>query len=128
MTRTDSISERARAGVTDMPERERPISEQFRLVARAWVEADKAANILEECKSAVLSKLMLSQGDMAVSKAEMLSKASADWQEHLDLMVTARADANLRKVQMEYIRMQFSEWQSNDANARRERHMGRQAV
>jgi hypothetical protein len=111
-----------------MPERERPISEQFRIVARQWVEADKAANILEECKSAVLSKLMMSKGDVAVSKAEMLSKASDEWAEHLNLMVQARADANLKKVQMEFIRMQFSEWQSNDANARRERHMGRQAT
>jgi hypothetical protein len=123
-----TISERARSTVQEMPERERPISEQFRIVARHWVEADKAANILEECKSAVLSKLMMAQGDMAVSKAEMLSKASKEWQEHLDMMVSARADANLRKVQMEFIRMQFSEWQSNDANARRERHMGRQAT
>lgn len=123
-----SISERARAGVTELPERERPISEQFRIVARQWVEADKAANILEECKSAVLSKLMMAKGDMAVSKAEMLSKASDEWDEHLNLMVQARSDANLKKVQMEFIRMQFSEWQSNDANARRERHMGRQAT
>lgn len=123
-----SITERARAGVTEMPERERPISEQFRIVARQWVEADKAANILEECKSAVLSKLMMAKGDVAVSKAEMLSKASDEWAEHLNLMVQARADANLKKVQMEFIRMQFSEWQSNDANARRERHMGRQAT
>ena len=123
-----SISERARAGVTEMPERERPISEQFRIVARAWVEADKAASILEECKSAVLSKLMMAKGDVPVSKAEMLSKASDEWAEHLNLMVSARADANLRKVQMEFIRMQFSEWQASDANARRERQMGRQAT
>lgn len=122
-----SISERARSTVAEMPERERPISEQFRVVARLWVEADKAANILEECKSSVLSQLMIAQGDMAVSKAEMYSKASKDWTDYLDKMVQARADANLRKVQMEFIRMQFSEWQSNDANARREKHMGRQA-
>lgn len=122
-----STSEKARPKpqVAEMPENERPISETFRIVARQWVEADKAANILEECKSAVLSRLMISKGDMPVSKAEMLSKASTEWQEHLDLMVAARGEANLKKVQMEFIRMQFSEWQSNDANARRERQMGR---
>lgn len=119
-----SISERARSnGVSEMPERERPISEQFRVVARAWVEADKAASILEECKSAVLSQLMIAKGDMPVSKAEMLSKASPEWSEHLDRMVSARSEANLRKVQMEFIRMQFSEWQAADANARKERQM-----
>tara|TARA_R110000868_G_C10851179_1_gene760839 strand:- start:1028 stop:1405 length:378 start_codon:yes stop_codon:yes gene_type:complete len=123
-----TISERARAGVAEMPERERPISEQFRIVARAWVEADKAANILEESKSATLSQMMLKEGDVPVSKAEMRVKGSAEWQAYLDKMVAARADANLRKVQMEFIRMQFSEWQSSDANARRERQMGRQAT
>lgn len=123
-----SISSRAQATIAEIPERERPISESFRIVARQWVEADKAANILEECKSAVLSQLMLAKGEMPVSKAEMQSKASPEWTEYLDKMVAARADANLRKVQMEFIRMQFSEWQSSDANARRERNMGRQAT
>lgn len=121
-----SISERARATVTDMPERERPISEEFRLVARAWVDAEKAAAILEESKTAVLSQLMLKEGDIAANKAEMRVKGSEAWQEYLDKMVSARAEANLRRVQMKYVEMRFSEWQSADANARRERQMGRQ--
>jgi phosphoenolpyruvate carboxylase len=48
-----------------------PISEQFRIVAKKYVDADAAANMLEESKSAVLAKLMLAQGDMPVSRAEM---------------------------------------------------------
>ena len=123
-----TISERARASVSEMPAKDRPISEEFRLVARAWVEAEKAAAILEESKTAVLSQMMLKEGDIAANKAEMRVKGSADWQEYLDKMVSARAEANLRRVQMKYVEMRFSEWQSADANARRERQMGRQAT
>jgi len=111
-----------------MPERERPISEQFRIVARHWVEADKAASILEESKSAVLSQMMLKEGDMPVSKAEMRVKGSAEWQDYLDKMVCARSDANLRKVQMDYLKMKEREADREDWNARSERKMGRQAT
>lgn len=120
-----SISERARAGVTEMPEIERSISEQFRIVAKHWVDADKAASILEESKSAVLSQMMLKEGDIPVSKAEMRVKGSGAWQEYLDKMVEARAEANLRRVQMDYLRMRFQEWQAGDANSRAERKMVR---
>ena len=118
-----TISERARAGVTEMPERERPISEQFRIVAKQWVDDDKAANILEESKSAVLSQMMLKEGDIPVSKAEMRVKGSAEWQDYLDKMVNARADANLRKLHMDYLRMNREDW-----NARSERKMARQTT
>ena len=126
----DSISEkaRARAGVTEMPERERPISEQFRVVAKQWVDDDKAASILEESKSAVLSQMMLKEGDIPVSKAEMRVKGSAEWQDYLDKMVNARADANLRKLHMDYLRMKEREADREDWNARSERKMGRQTT
>ena len=123
-----TISERARAGVTEMPERERPISEQFRVVAKQWVDDDKAANILEESKSAVLSQMMLKEGDIPVSKAEMRVKGSAEWQDYLDKMVNARADANLRKLHMDYLRMKEREADREDWNARSERKMARQTT
>ena len=97
-----------------------PISEQFRVIAKKWVDADSAANMLEETKSAFLNQLMLAQGEMAVSKAEMNVKASAEWKEYVENMVNARKTANLLKVQLEYIRMQFYEWQSHNANKRAE--------
>lgn len=97
-----------------------PLSEQFRIIAKKWVEADSAANILEETKSAVLSKRMAALGDMPVSKAEMTVKASQEWTDHITTMVQAREKALLLKVQLEYIRMQFSEWQSAEATKRAE--------
>lgn len=97
-----------------------PWSEQFRVVAKSWVEADAAASILEDTKSAVLSEKMQALGDMPVSKAEAMVKASPEWRDHVEKTAAARKIANRFKVQMEYLRMKFSEWQSHEANKRTE--------
>lgn len=97
-----------------------PLSEQYRLVARKWVDADSAANLLEETKSAFLAKLMALQGDMPVSRAEMNVKASAEWTDYVTKMVKAREQAALLKAQLEFIRMRFSEWNSMEATKRAE--------
>lgn len=100
-----------------------PISEQFRVVAKEWTTLDAAAHMLEETKSAVLSQKMVALGDMPVSKAEMQVKASLDWMDFIGKMVEARRAANLKKVQLEFIRMQFAEKQSAEATARAERRL-----
>lgn len=97
-----------------------PISEQFRVTAKQWVELDRAATMLEETKSAVLSQKMNALGDIPVSHAERTVKASPEWSDFIKTMVDARTQANLKKVQMEYLRMKFSEWQSENANKRAE--------
>ena len=102
-----------------------PISEQYRIVAKQWCDADAAANMLEECKSAFLAKLMLAQGDMPVSRAEMNVKASPDWNDYVTKMVNQRGAAAKLKVQLEYIRMKFAEWQSAEASNRAEMKLTR---
>lgn len=97
-----------------------PLSEQFRLCAKDWVTADAAATLLEETKSAVLSQKMVALGDMPVSRSEMQVKASDEWKDHVEKMVSAREKANLLKVKMEWLRMKFSEWQSAEATKRAE--------
>ncbi len=97
-----------------------PISEEFRIIAKKWVEADAAANMLEESKSAVLAKMISAQGDMPVNRAEARVKSSDDWSDYIKSMVDAREKASMLKVQLEYIRMRFSEWQSFEANRRAE--------
>jgi hypothetical protein len=98
----------------------RPLSEQYRLAAKTWVELDAAANLLEETKSAVLSQRMAQQGDVPVSRAELTVKASPEWAEFVTRMVKAREAANLAKVKLEWLRMRFSEAQSFEATKRAE--------
>ena len=95
-------------------------SEQFRLAAKDWVEKDGAARMLEEAKTAVLSQRMSALGDMPVSKAERIIKASDEWRDYITKMVKAREAANLAKVRMEYVKMKAWEHQSANATARAE--------
>lgn len=90
------------------------------MVAKAWVDAEAAASLLEDTKSAVLAERMSALGEMAVSKAEMTIKASQEWRDNLATISMSRQAANRLKVQMEYIRMKFMEWQSENATKRAE--------
>ena len=95
-------------------------SETYRLAAKAWVEADSAARLLEETKTAVLAQRMKALGDMPSSHAEREVKASDEWMEFIRKMVEAKTAANLAKVKAEYYRMKFSEWTTQNANSRAE--------
>lgn len=97
-----------------------PWSEQYRIVSKQWVDADAAATILEDTKSAVMAERVLAMGEMAINKAEALVKASPEWRRHVEAIVNARRAANKLKVQLEYLRMKFSEWQSHEATKRTE--------
>lgn len=97
-----------------------PWSEQFRIVAKQWVDAEAAASLLEDTKSAVLAEKMQALGDIPVSKAEMIVKGSQEWRGELLSITAARQAANRLKVQMEYIRMKFMEWNSENATKRAE--------
>jgi len=68
----------------------------------------------------VLAQRMAALGEMPVSKAEMQIKASDEWHEYIEKMVDERKKASLLKVQLEFIRMRFSEWQSHEATRRAE--------
>lgn len=95
-------------------------SEQYRVVAKKWCDADAAATLLEETKSAMLARLMGAQGDMPVNRAEMNVKAGKDWADFISNMIEARKSATLLKVQMKYLEMKFMEWQSENATKRAE--------
>jgi hypothetical protein len=99
------------------------LSEHFRIIGVEWVELDHAARLLEATKSAVLSQRMAALGDIPVSRAEQQVKSSPFWMDHVTKIEDARTAANLKKIEMETIRMQFSEQQSREATDRAERRL-----
>jgi hypothetical protein len=103
-----------------MTDQEIPHSEKFRNIAKRWVAAESAANMLEETKTSILAKRKDDLGDMPVSRSEMTIKAYDEWHEYIWSMVDARTKASLLKVQKEFILMQFHEWQSYEASRRAE--------
>lgn len=117
------ISERATASIAPLPERDQPLSEQFRLVAKQYVDLDGAARMLENMREPMLSEMVGRLGAMPVARAEREVKASPEYHDYIRKMVDARTQANLKRYQLEFIRMRHSEWIAGDANARAERRL-----
>jgi len=119
----------AHSKIAELPQQERPISEEYRLVAKRWIDADAAARLREELKTTTLEqqkqKLIETEGDMPDSHAERRVKAGKDWEDYIHGMVDARTDANRLKAQLEYTRMRFAEHQDFNASARAEMRLGR---
>src|SRR5215207_5263984 len=89
-----------------------PISEQYRITSKTWVDAEAAASLLEDTKSAFLAQKMQDYASEPVSRAEMKVKSSPEWREYIEKMIAARRAANLLKVKLEWVRMKHAEEQS----------------
>jgi hypothetical protein len=113
----------------DMPEHERSIVEQFRIVALQYVDADAAASLMEELKTSTLERMKTKKiqelGDMADNKAERLVKSGSEWTDYIESMVMARSKADKLKLQLEYLRMMERREDRMSWLERSERKMGR---
>ena len=100
-----------------------PYSEQWRLKALEEVDADDAARMLEQSKTAVLSERIQGLGDVPYAHAERDVKASPWWHGWIKSMVTARTHANKLKIEAKFLEMRYYEGQSMNANKRAEMRM-----
>src|SRR5512139_389183 len=101
-----------------------PLSEQYRIVAKQWVDQDNAATILEETKSSVLAEmkaeLIKADPNLADNAADRMVRATKEWREWVINMVNQRTMANRLRMQLKYIEMRHSEHQSFEATKRAE--------
>lgn len=106
----------------------RPLSEQYRLAAEAYVDAEARARELEEGKSVFLSQAISTMCSddpkVSVAKAERDAKSSDTYKSYLRKMHDARTEANFRKIDCDVLKMAHSEWMMQRANARDERRLG----
>ena len=100
-----------------------PVSEQYRLAAKEWVEMDAAARMLEEGKTTYLAQQKAALGDIPDSKAEKLVKASPQWADYIKKMVNTKTVANRQRVELDYLKMRHMERTSEEANNRSERKL-----
>lgn len=107
-----------------MTTNQRPQSELYREAAQRWSDADAAARMLEECKSAVfaqrVAELLAEFPHYSHAKAEMKVKSSDVWLDHLGKLVRARTAANRAKIELEFLRMQYWEKTQDRADQRYE--------
>jgi hypothetical protein len=99
-------------------ESNKPLSEQYAEIGAQWVDADAAASLLEDCKSAFLSQKMQLYGDKPLNRAEAIVKASPEWRDYIEKMVNARKNANILRVKMDTLKMRHQQWIGEDANRR----------
>lgn len=99
-----------------------PLSEQWRLAARRWVDLEAAANLLEESKTTCFAQQVVTQHSTTVARAELNVRSSDMWADYIDKMCAARANANLAKIEMTVINMRF--WEQNSSEANRRKEMG----
>jgi hypothetical protein len=97
-----------------------PWSEQYRVAGEEWADAEAAAQILEDSKSAVMAQWQTELGDLPVNRAEQTVKASNRWRDYITDTVEARRQANVAKVILESIKMRAMEMQAKEANQRAE--------
>jgi hypothetical protein len=95
-------------------------ADKYRNLGEIWVDLEAAAQLLEDMKSVVMAQRQAGMGDMAVNKAEQAVKASPFWETYVNNIVEARKAANLAKVQLEALKMDFTVWNSEQANERAE--------
>lgn len=95
----------------------------LREIGDRWVDADAAARMYEETKSAILAQKKIELGDIPDNKAERLVKASPFWMDFITEGVKLRTEANKLKIQLEEIKMRHMIIQSREATERSERKM-----
>lgn len=130
-----TTSQRA-LGIREMPERERPISEVFRLAGDAWVlaeyEYDKLKalrdTVFERRRKAVVEAAKRAEIKMTLADAEREVVASDEWEQYERDLVEAKRIRDAAWVRRKEVELQFQEWVSSDANSRKERAMGRQSI
>lgn len=101
-----------------MDDNNRPWSEQYRIAGERWADLESAAQLLEDTKSSILAQRAADYGGIPVNRAEQQVKSSRFWAEHIQKIVDARREANKAKIELDYVRMKFYEWQSQQANSR----------
>jgi hypothetical protein len=123
------MNQHQRPITAEMPERERPLSERYRIAANAWTEADHEARRLEELKSSrfetMKTKLILSEGPTPENKLERIVKSSQEWEDYIIEMVTAKTRANILRIAVKEIEMMERETQDRNQTIRAEMRMSR---
>lgn len=118
------------AAIKELPDREQPIAERFRIVALQYCDADAAASLMEELKTTTLEKMKSqiiaeSAEPIAENRAERMAKSSAEWTQYIKDMCAHRAKATKLKLQLEYFRMLDKKEDREAWAARTEQRMSR---
>jgi hypothetical protein len=104
------------------------------VTGESWADEDAAASSLEETKKTFLARLQLeyalegsSSGGKPLSavQAEMRALADPRYEQHLELMILARKEANRSRVRYDLGKMRLELYRSLQATMRQEMSLSR---
>ena len=98
----------------------KPWSDIYEEAGMDWADKEAAAQLLENCRSAMFAEWCTEYGDIPVNRAEQAVKAQPRWRKLNEDMVQARKDANKAKIRLESIKMRAMEEHAKQANYRAE--------
>jgi hypothetical protein len=96
------------------------------IVARGelWADTNAAADVLEETKGTLLSKLLKEHFDQPAWKADALAKGDPRYEEHIRAMVDARRLANVARVRYDGAKAMGEFIRSAESTRRAEMNLG----
>lgn len=116
--------------VSDMPQHERPLSEQYRVVAKQFAEAYGQASFMENTRTGMLARMVKKRlasanAKTSIAAAEADAKASDEWFAFNQELAKAKERVEILRAQKKYIEMQGWEQTNANADTRTERRMSR---
>lgn len=89
-----------------------------------WIDKAAAARLLEEDKTAVLSRFISEEvcvnNNLSHAAAERIVKSSPQWGDYIQAMCEARKQSDLARAKLECLRLEFQVRMSNEATARKD--------
>jgi hypothetical protein len=114
------------------------LTAEVTVLGEEWADSEAAASSLEETRKSVLAKLILEyvesrlSGDvgskartMPVAQAEARALSDPRYEQHVELMVNARREAQRARVRYDMGKMKLELMRSLQATMRQEMHMAR---
>jgi len=125
-----SISERASATVTQMPRDPSDLNrlrEEWRILAKMWVQADSRVDELEEGRKMLLAelKLALIKAGSKITASEDEARTSPQFKSYVRKYHDAKRAANDLKIDMKNAELAYWERNNAEATERSERRMSR---
>lgn len=87
-----------------------------------WVRLDGAARKLEELRKVVKAEIanQARNEGLSATAAEQVAEADPRYRKHVESMVDARTQANIKKAEVDGMEMRWETWRSMNATKRAE--------
>ena len=92
--------------------------EQYHLALQEMARANADLSAFEDGAKIVFSKQVIAAGDVAISKAEHIARASDQYAAARIILDAGRKSAEAARAEVEYLKTRFEAWRSKSSMAK----------